>query len=133
MLFQPSDNAELLKEINPIDKVELNLPTPDGKFKTKHLVFQFAPLGQNGDERQVLGTVRDVTSEVNLVKELEAQEDKTKREIQKLSQIINVDPALMNEFISDAEEELDNINALLKSEEEDYAVLIPHMYQSLHA
>ncbi len=133
MLFQPSDNPDLLREINPIDKVELNLPTPDGKFKTKHLVFQFAPLGENGGARQVLGTVRDVTSEVMLVKELEAQEDKTKREMQKLSQIINVDPALMNEFISDAEEELDNINALLKSEEEDYTLLLPHMYQSLHA
>jgi two-component system chemotaxis sensor kinase CheA len=132
MLFLPHDNPELLREINPIDKVEFNLPTPDGGFKTKHLVFQFAPLGQNG-ARQVLGTVRDVTSETNLVRELEAQEDKTKREMQKLSQIINVAPALMNEFIADAEEELENINTLLKSEEENFSLLLPLMYQSIHA
>jgi two-component system chemotaxis sensor kinase CheA len=133
MLFQPSDNPELLREINPIDKVEFNLPTSGGGFKTKHLVFQFAPLGQQGGTRRVLGTVRDMTSETNLVKELEAQEDKTKREIQKLSQIINVAPALMNEFIADAEEELENINTLLKSEENNYSILLPLMYQSIHA
>ncbi|MBN2351643.1 MAG: Hpt domain-containing protein [Spirochaetales bacterium] len=132
MLYQPHDNPDLLREINPIDKVEFNLPVAEGGFKTKHLAFSFAPLGENG-ARQVLGTVRDVTSETNLVKELEAQEDKTKREMQKLSQIINVAPALMNEFIEDAEEEFENVNTLLKSEEENYSLLLPLLYQSIHA
>ncbi len=132
MLFQPHDNPDLLREINPLDKVEFNLPVSEGGFKTKHLVFSFAPLGENGS-RRVLGTVRDVTSETNLVRELEEQEDKTKREMQKLSQIINVAPALMNEFIADAEEEFENINTLLKSEEENYSLLLPLLYQSIHA
>jgi len=133
MLYAPDANRELLKEINPIDTLEFNLPGSDGGILTKHLEFDFTIIGRNGHTDQILGTVRDVTSEVKLVKELEAQEDKAKRQIQKLSEIINIDPALMKEFIADAEEELENINLLLKSEEDNYSVLLPVLYQSVHA
>lgn len=133
MLLAPDANLSLLKEINPISRVELNLTQADAQVITKHLEFSFTPVFHSKNPRRLLGTVRDITSEVKLAQELQEQEDKAKRQIEKLSEIINIEPTLINEFITDTEEELDNINLLLKSEEEDYSRLVPLMYQSIHA
>jgi len=133
MLFAPDANLDLLKEINPISRVEFNLPKSEGQVITKHLEFNFTPVFSSKNTKRLLGTVRDITSEVKLAQELQEQEDKAKRQMEKLYEIINIEPALINEFITDTEEELDNINMLLKSEEEDYSRLVQLMYQSIHA
>ncbi|MBN1798926.1 MAG: Hpt domain-containing protein [Spirochaetales bacterium] len=133
MFFKPTINIQLLEEINPLDRVELHFVESDFGFITKYLEFTFAPIISEEKTGNILCTVKDITEEIELAKKLKAQETRTKKQMEQLFQIINVDPAMLNEFILDAESELENINTLLKSDEKDYNLIINSIYQSVHA
>jgi len=133
MFFKADINIQLLEEINPLDRVELHFIESDFGFITKHLEFTFAPIIREEKKINILATVKDITEEVELANKLKAQETRTKKQMEQLFQIINVDPAMLNEFILDAESELDNVNALLKSDEKDYTFIVNSIYQSVHA
>jgi two-component system chemotaxis sensor kinase CheA len=133
MFFKPNINIQLLEEINPLDRVELHFVESDFGFITKYLEFTFAPIMSEQKTINILCTVKDITEEIELANKLKAQETRTKKQMEQLFQIINVDPAMLNEFILDAESELENINTLLKSDEKDYNLIINSIYQSVHA
>lgn len=133
MFFSPNANLELLADINPLEEAELNFQMGEGGFKTKYLEFAFARIGDEERLFKILGTVRDVTPQRELANQLLVQQDRNKKQMENLFQIIQVEPRLMKEFIADAEEELENVNAVLKSDEEDYRFILDTIYQSAHA
>jgi two-component system chemotaxis sensor kinase CheA len=133
MFFKSDINLQLLEEINPLDRVELHFIESDFGFITKYLEFTFTPIMHEEVTINILATVKDITEEVELANKLKAQETRTKKQMEQLFQIINVDPAMLNEFILDAESELDNVNTLLKSDEKDYTYIVNSIYQSVHA
>jgi two-component system chemotaxis sensor kinase CheA len=133
MFFKPDINTELLEEINPLERAALHFRESDFGFITRHLEFTFTPIGGEDGKTNILGTVKDVTEEVELAHKLQVQETRTKKQTEQLFQIINIGPDMLTEFILDAEVEVENVNRLLQSDEKDYGVIINSIYQSVHA
>ena len=133
MFFRPRVNLELLRDINPVEKIEMNFMAGGAKFKTKYLEFLFDRIKLEGGKVSVLTTVRDVTEEESLALKLREQEDYNARQMENLFQIIHIAPEVMGSFIEDAEAELDNINSVLKSETENYNSIMDPIYQSIHS
>jgi two-component system chemotaxis sensor kinase CheA len=133
MFFKPAMNIELLEEINPLDRIELHFKDSGAGFMTRHLEFTFTPVSREEGKVNILGTVKDVSDEVELANKLKAQETRTKKQMEQLFRIINVGPDMLTEFILDSEVEVENVNKLLKSDEKNYASIIDSMYQSVHA
>jgi two-component system chemotaxis sensor kinase CheA len=133
MFFKPEINPQLLEEINPLEKAELSFLESDSGFTVKHLEFTFTPIILESKKTHILGTVKDVTEEVELAARLKAQETRTKKQMESLFQIINVGPDMLTEFIIDSEAEIENVNQLLKSAEKDYTYIINSTFQSVHA
>ncbi len=133
MFFKQDINVELLEEINPLERATLHFRESDFGFITRHLEFTFTPISGENSKTHILGTVKDITEEVELARKLQVQETRTKKQMEQLFQIINIGPDMLTEFILDAEVEVENVNRLLQSDEKDYGVIINSIYQSVHA
>ena len=132
MLFGSSVNPVLLAEINPLAEVRAEFFADDGRVREKYLRFIFTPISLREGEKSILTVVRDVTEEVLLQKRLDQEAVRHRQSMEKLFQVIHVDPAMMTEFIRDTESELDGINTLLRDKTTPPAEIMPHMFQAVH-
>lgn len=133
MLFGDAVNPSLLAEINPLAEVQADFFNDSGLSHQKFLRFGFTRVQLDEGEPLMLGVVRDATDEVLLQRQIEAESRKHQQAMEKLFQIIHVDPAMMGEFIADTEAELDSVNALLRDQSVPPAEIMPHMFQSVHS
>lgn len=132
MLFGSTVNPVLLAEINPLAEVRAEFFQADGKEHAKYLRFSFTPVSLREGETSILGVVRDVTEEVELQRRLDEEAAKHRQSMEKLFQVVHVDPAMMTEFIRDTESELDGINTLLRDKGTAPREIMPHMFQAVH-
>jgi signal transduction histidine kinase len=132
MLFGTAVNPVLLAEINPLSEVRAEFFRADGSEAAKYLRFGFTPVKLREGETSVLGVVRDVTDEVVLQQRLDQEAAKHRQSMEKLFQVVHVDPAMMTEFIHDTESELDGINTLLRDASTPPREIMPHMFQAVH-
>ena len=133
MFFDESVDQELLKEINPIDKLTLAIPLSDGTFHEKHLEFRFDDIYLEEKGKMILATVSDVTESVNLSKKLREESLHNTRKMETLFQIIQISPDLLNDFIQDTEKELFLINRLLKNSKSNDHRVLEKLFQSVHS
>jgi HPt (histidine-containing phosphotransfer) domain-containing protein len=131
MFFGRRPNLPLLKEINPLEEITLNLPDPDRGFRAKYLSFSFDLI--KDPESMILASVRDRTAEQELLVKLKEEEAKSARQMKNLFQIIHIKPEMMLQFLEDSHRDLENINELLKSKENDSRYILEQMYQGIHA
>jgi two-component system chemotaxis sensor kinase CheA len=131
MFFGRRPNLPLLKEINPLEEITLNLPDPDRGFRAKYLSFNFDLVKE--PEPMILASVRDRTAEQELMAKLKEEEAKSARQMKNLFQIIHIKPEMMLQFLEDSSRDLQNINELLKSKENDSRYILEQMYQGIHA
>lgn len=104
LLFDEQNDADMLQELNPLVKIPMHI----GGLE-KYLTFKFKRIfNQDGHISHLITTVNDVTREVMLAKSLEESRVENKRKMDWMLSILNNDPAMLNDFIKSAEEELDN-------------------------
>jgi two-component system chemotaxis sensor kinase CheA len=131
MFFGRRPNLPLLKEINPLEAITLNLPDPDRGFRAKYLSFNFDLVKEPAP--MILASVRDRTAEQELLAKLKEEEAKSARQMKNLFQIIHIKPEMMLQFLEDSHRDLENINELLKSKENDSRYILEQIYQGIHA
>lgn len=133
MWFNGKVNPALLEEINPLERTNL-IMKKDGIPEEVFYSFSFYPVSDNkGNTEHLLITVKDITDEIRLARKLEAEEAKKAKEMEELFQIIHVDADIMTEFITDAEEELEYANNLLKDTRVANKEVFVELFQSIHA
>lgn len=135
MLLDDSMNPELIREINPIDQVRLTLTDDAGAVREKYLQFAFEPINMEAAAEsgaQVMAVVRDVSAEVELANQIAAEQHKHQRDMETLFQVLHVDPNLMTEFIEDSEQELANINNLLRDKGIGIPQTLAMIFQAVH-
>ncbi|MBN2533261.1 MAG: hypothetical protein JXB88_10235 [Spirochaetales bacterium] len=133
MFFDPARDEELLEEINPLKRVEYNVLMNDGSFKAKQLEFSLNRITDEKKNIYILATVRDITEAFELSKKLKKARDETNRQMETISQIINVNPVLLDDFIKETEIELGDINKILKADNKNYVNTLANIYPSIHA
>jgi PAS domain S-box-containing protein len=105
MLFDKNLVFEMVHGLNPLVEIKTNI-----KGKTKYLTFNFKRiLDSEGKIDQLIATVNDVTREIELAQSLEEEKAESKRSLEWLLLILNVEPSLLEEFVDSYKEELYNI------------------------
>ncbi len=133
MFFKKGINPELLSEINPLEGISVSLDSDDQSFSEYFLAFKFSHIYEDDGSVYILGSVKDITDEHALSKQLEEEARSNAKSMENLFHIIHVDPKMMVDFLKDSEEEMEIINTLLKKKDSNYRDLLVRVYQSIHS
>jgi two-component system chemotaxis sensor kinase CheA len=93
VLWAERTKENLVKSINPLGEVEVNVDDGKGKFATRFLQFDFHRVRVDGKITHVLVSVSDVTARVDLARELQASQSQAQGQVDTLLGILHVDPA----------------------------------------
>ena len=113
ILFDVRKNEKQLQRFNPLKRVELNFPAPEGGFKPKHVEFSFQRIVADGVVSRVMVTALDITERVKLEEQLRAGEMLREKQLELLFEILKVESVPLRRFIEDAESAVGNINSIL--------------------
>jgi two-component system chemotaxis sensor kinase CheA len=102
-------------------------------MEEKTLRCSFAAVDHRQDTVFILGTIQDVTNEVELQRQLSEEENKRQEEMRSVFEIIQVEPRVFGDFIEDAEYEFNRINDTLKDRGLSSQEAMVAIYQSVHA
>jgi HPt (histidine-containing phosphotransfer) domain-containing protein/PAS domain-containing protein len=110
-------NENLIKSINPLAEVEVKFPQGD----VRYLEFDFHRAKGDGDAKQVLVSVTDVTSRVLLARELQQSQASSAVQMDVLLGILKLEPQQLTSFLDDVEATLNHMNSVLKVPAKDDA------------
>lgn len=119
ILWSERTNENLVKSINPLGEVEVNIANAQGQFETHYLEFEFHRVRMNGLITQVLVSVSDITARVALAKELSASQSQAQAQVDTLLGILHVDPTQLASFLSDSDAAMKMINTVLREPARD--------------
>mgnify|MGYP000754853884 CR=1 FL=1 len=115
VLFSPKVNESLIGDLNPLNKVEINLTTDSAQFDIRYFSFQFSRVYDKGTFQYLLVTVKDITDQVELEEKLKTANEKASREIDMLLGIMHVENSQLKDFLDAATDGLDSVNNILKN------------------
>jgi len=114
LLYREEIKSNLIKDLNPLKKINVNIYDHQERYISKHLSFMFERVYEGQIIKDILVTVNDITDRVILEKELEIAREKNERQLEVLTGIIHADPVLTRSFIKDTFNILNNINQTFK-------------------
>lgn len=135
LLFGDRVRESLVLELNPLNAIEVMVPRLDGTSVRRFLTLQFNRVMHGGKISHLLVTVTDVTDQVVLERELAAEKKKSKAEIAVLLDLLKVDAATLNQFLTATEKTLLEINEQLRSvkgNEQDLRLMIANVFRKIH-
>ena len=135
MLFDKKMKPSLLTKLNPLVEIEVDASS-DTRQRQKFLSFDFEQVKTGDEVIALLISVFDVSQEVLLQRELAGAKARTKTEIELLLGVIDQDPVLVQDFIKNAKERIDQINNELqnvRAEASAYARAINFVARNLHS
>ncbi len=135
MVINKSFDTEMLENINPLSQFKY---TKLGTAQEKELRCTFSSILSVDNEPLILGTVEDITQEVELQNQLSVEDSKRQIEMNAMFEVIHIDPNVLIDFIEDTEFEFAHINAMLKGNRETLSpevssVVLNEIYQAIHA
>lgn len=117
LLFRNNIKPSLIDDLNPLTRVEIHVPNADGGYHTRYMQFDFSRVMSEGEVKHVLVTVRDVTKEVLIGKQLDASKVENARQIEMLTGILHADAYVLRSFIQNAFDTFKRINELFRQQD----------------
>lgn len=114
LLFSDKVKEKLVNDLNPLDKVQINIPDASGGFNTKYLSFQFARAYEGATIANILVTVNDISEQVVLAQELELSRSESEQQLEILTNILHADPKILQMFLDNAYASYNRINSILR-------------------
>jgi two-component system chemotaxis sensor kinase CheA len=130
LLFDDKHDEEMLNSMNPLIEVELR-----NNRKRKYLTFRFRRIkNYNNKTTELIATVSDVTKEVNLARSLAEQKADSKRRMDWLLSILNIDPTMLKEFVTCVHEEMEQVERVLHTlvKSKNQKNVLEAIYRSIH-
>ena len=115
LLFAPHVKEALVQGINPLSEVEAVTRNRLGHEVVRHLSFHFNRVQEGGAVRHLLVTVQDISARIELERKLQAERVRSQKEFAMLLKAIDADPAMLRQFVARAEQQLLEVNDLLRS------------------
>jgi len=134
VVFNQDVDPAMLDDLNPLSEIKLDF----GNFKEpKYLSFKFRRVDTDHmDQKELIVTVRDISEQVVLEQKLRASEEESQRQMDWLLCILHIEPSLLQEFISSAQQEIDNISILLEKGRRatyiKFEEILAPVYRSMH-
>ena len=114
LLYGDRVKENLVKDLNPLSRVELSIAGQDGSIETRFLDFNFARVVVEGELQHLLGSVTDVSREVRMEQKLEQNKQDQEAQLDLLMNILRLDRDSFRRFYKDTEESLESINETLQ-------------------
>ena len=135
LMFKADVDEETLKELNPLQEVEINFTDENNAWIfSKYLNFNFKRICEDHQILNLISTVIDVTGQVHLTRQLKLSEERTQNQMEWLVNILHIEPALLNEFLTGVDSELNYVDSLLKHAEGNGNLrhVLEEIYRSMH-
>lgn len=136
LLWAERTKENLVKTINPLGEVEVNVDDGQGGTQRCYLEFDFHRVRVDEVITQVLVSVSDVTARVNLALELKSAQDQTQGQVDTLLGILHVEPSQLASFLSDSNASMKMINAVLREparEESVFRKKLDTLFRQAHS
>jgi two-component system chemotaxis sensor kinase CheA len=136
VLWSERTNEKLVKSINPLGEVEVHFSSGSGKYATRYLDFEFHRVRVDGKITQVLVSVSDVSSRVELARELQSSQQQAQAQVDTLLGILHIDPAHLASFLNDSNAAMKMINAVLREparEESAFRKKLDTLFRQAHS
>lgn len=114
LLFREDIKSNLIRDLNPLREIELNIADDSGGYISKFFSFDFARVYGESAVENILVTVVDVTEKVSLERELQAVREQTEQQLEVLTGILHANPSLLKRFVVGSFESFHKINLLLR-------------------
>ncbi len=128
MVLHSSHSADILEDINPLKK--LTCVFENGAKKI--LDISLVPLDR-GSHSIILGTVKDITLEVEMRERLEKEEKLRQSDMATLYEVMHITPQILHDYIDDSDYQFTKINNVLKENKLSKLEALKQLYQSIHA
>ncbi|HET7203315.1 MAG TPA: ATP-binding protein [Steroidobacteraceae bacterium] len=128
-------NENLIRSINPLCEVEVQIDRGDGRRDVKYLDFEFHRVRGDEGTRQVLVTVDDVTSRVLLAQELKQSQASANAQVDMLLGLLQADPRQVVAFVDDSSAALGHVNTVLKvpaRSDREFRDKIDQLFREIH-
>ncbi|MGM8897232.1 MULTISPECIES: ATP-binding protein [unclassified Psychrobacter] len=135
-LYNPRVKEKLVNDLNPLHKVLLHNTTSEQGSDSRFLDFRFSRVYENKDIARILVNVNDVSDAVHLEQRLEKERSQNDMQIEMLTTILNVNPKIINEFITNTKTHIEKINNILKnpgSTQYELEVKLNAIYREMHS
>lgn len=123
LLFDQRKKANLINDLNPLDKVETQISDDRGYFDTRYLTFNFSRVYDGKEIKKVLVGVSDITKQTELENRLEFERSQNEQQMDMLTSILHSDIGMLDSFIRHANGCNVKINDILKRPEQSQASL----------
>jgi two-component system, chemotaxis family, sensor kinase CheA len=136
VLWSERTKENLVKTINPLGEVEVNVDTGHGKTESRYLQFEFHRVRVDGKISSVLVAVSDVSARVDLARELQASQNQAQAQVDTLLGILHVDPTQLASFLNDSNAAMKMINAVLREparEESAFRKKLDTLFRQVHS
>ncbi len=127
LLLKGGLSGDMQAKANPIEKIKLEV---DGKNKWLNFKFTLVNLGDG--VKEILVQIIDSTDEDNLRIRVQQEEERKNTEIVLISELIQSEKSLVNEFLVDLVKQLREINQKLKNSN-DIKDTLKEVFQVLHS
>lgn len=135
LLFKPTVKEKLTTDLNPLDQIEIHLRKSDGNYLNKFLSFSFKRVYEGKTIAHILVTVRDITSEVHLSRELEKTKSQNDQQLEMLTSIIHTNREMLSMFLENAYASFNKINTELRTpakSSNQFVEKLTHIYSLIH-
>lgn len=117
LLFKHDVKEKLVTDLNPLDCVQIIYGQGSGNPETRYLEFGFNRVKEAGKITHLLVTVNDITHRINLERSLKETEARTRDQIGMLIEILQIEPAALQQLLRTARDGLQQMNHLLQMQE----------------
>ena len=130
LLFDPSIDGESLHVLNPLSQIRVDFNHTKSKQQAKYLTFNFRRIYNNENISDIIVSVNDVTEQVILAKNLEESKEQSKKQMDWLFTILNIDSQMLQEFMTSSEEEINVVRDSI--EKGTLQISSDIIYRSIH-
>ncbi len=135
LLFKPTVKQKLIGDLNPLNEVEIHLPLEEGGYLSKFLSFSFSRVITDSLISHVLVTVKDITEQIQLARELDTARSQNEKQLELLSALLNTNSDLLPMFLSNSFKTFNEINMSLRNpakNQSQYLAKANRIYALIH-
>ena len=114
LLLERRVNANLIEDLNPLNRVEMNFQDGGGGLVTKYLDFRFRRVIEHEQLAHILVTVSDTTEQVQLQQSLNVANERAEQQIKMVSELLSLDPQNLTETLRRTREGFVQVNDILR-------------------
>jgi two-component system, chemotaxis family, sensor kinase CheA len=136
LLWGERAHENLMKSINPLGQLEINMDNGHGGRETRYLQFDFHRVMGPAGIKHVLCSVGDITSSVLLARELQESQDNANAQVDMMLAMMHIDPLQLVSFLDGAETGLKLVNTILKEPartDAEFRKKLSGLFRELHS